>query len=68
MMMRLQSWRVLFPGPLWSRDVVPVKVPSIAQKEHFKNYLYSIGLVKVPSIAQKVPSIAQKEHFKNYLY
>ena len=34
----------LFPGPLKPGMVVPVRAISMAQKDLFKNYLYSIGL------------------------
>ena len=31
------------PGPLWPRVVVPVRVPSMGQKDLFRNNSYSIG-------------------------
>ena len=33
----------LLPGSLWSGLVVPVRVPSIGQKDKIKNYFYMIG-------------------------
>ena len=39
----LQLWGIsmpLFPGPLWSRVVVPVRVPFMGQIELFNNLLY----------------------------
>ena len=32
----------LLPGPLWSRVVVPVRVPSMGQIDLFESYLYPI--------------------------
>ena len=57
----LKQWRMwsisslsLLPGPLWFRVVVPVRVPSMGQKDLFENYHYQIEIFKAISSSRSL--------------
>ena len=63
-LMKLLFWRVwstpslaLLPGPLSTRMVVPVWVPSLGQIDQFQNYLYLIRLCAQKNINNHTKNI-----------
>ena len=37
---------LLLPNPLWSRLIVPVRIPSMGQIDLFEKYQYRIGMLE----------------------